>query len=89
MLNVTTEISNGTKRDQAGTLIAKIVDADGREVARAEQRITLKPSVTAPFPIQVTVQKPHLWNGRKDPYLYRAIVELRSGDTVRDSVELK
>jgi len=87
VLNVTTEISNGTKRDQAGTLIAKIVDADGREVARAEQRITLKPSVTAPFPIQVTVQKPHLWNGRKDPYLYRAIVELRSGDTVRDSVE--
>jgi beta-galactosidase len=87
LLNVTTEISNGTTKDQPETLVAKIIDADGHEVARAEQKITLKPSVTAPFPIQIKVEKPHLWNGRKDPYLYRAIVELHSGDTVRDSVE--
>jgi beta-galactosidase len=87
VLNVTAEISNGTTKDQPGTLIAKVLDAGGREVVRAEQKITLKPSVTAPYPIQVTVPKPHLWNGRKDPYLYRAIVELHSADTVRDSVE--
>ena len=31
--------------------------------------------------------QPHLWNGRKDPYLYKAVVELRSADEVVDSVE--
>ena len=35
----------------------------------------------------VTVPNPHLWNGRQDPYLYQAVVELRSADGVVDSVE--
>src|SRR5208283_2590774 len=34
-----------------------------------------------------TVPQPHLWNGRLDPYLYKAVIELRSGDSVVDSVE--
>jgi beta-galactosidase len=44
-------------------------------------------NVTAPFSLRVIVPQPHLWNGRQDPYLYRAIVELRSTDTLVDSVE--
>jgi beta-galactosidase len=32
------------------------------------------------------VWHPHLWNGRKDPYLYQAVVELRSTNGVVDSV---
>jgi beta-galactosidase len=87
VLNVTPQISNGTTKDQPVTLVAKVMDADGHEVARSEEKITLKPSVTAPYPIQVTVLKPHLWNGRRDPYLYQAVVELRSAEAVRDSVE--
>jgi len=87
LLNVTAQISNGATNDQAVTFVAKVLDSDGHEVARAEQKIVLKPRVTAPYPIQVKVKKPHLWNGRKDPYLYRAVVELRSADGVRDAVE--
>src|SRR5262249_7620193 len=87
VLSVTAEISNATRSKQALTLVAKVLDADSREVARAEQQISLPPVVTVPCPIQVSVEKPHLWNGRKDPFLYRAIVELRSSDSVRDSVE--
>jgi beta-galactosidase len=30
---------------------------------------------------------PHLWNGRPDPYLYRAIVELRTPAGVEDAIE--
>ena len=43
--------------------------------------------MTAPYYLRVTVPQPHLWNGRKDPYLYRAVVELRSADEMVDSVE--
>ena len=43
--------------------------------------------MTAPYFLRVTVPKPHLWNGRKDPYLYKTVVELRSADEVVDSVE--
>jgi beta-galactosidase len=43
--------------------------------------------VTAPYWLRVIVPHPHLWNGRPDPYLYKAVVELRSADGVVDSVE--
>ena len=33
--------------------------------------------MTAPYFLRVTVPQPHLWNGRNDPYLYKAVVELR------------
>ena len=87
VMDVTTEISNGTAKKESMTLVAKVLDADGHEVAHTEQKITLEPSVIAPFPIQVVVKDPHLWNGRADPYLYHAVVELRSDDGASDSVE--
>lgn len=86
-LDVTTQISNGTKRKQPLTLVARVVDADGKVVAATTNAITLMPSVTEPFRLQVVVPKPRLWHGRKDPYLYRAIVELRDANGVRDAVE--
>ncbi len=86
-LDVKMEISNDTSSKQSLILVAKIVDTDGKEVAHKEQNIVLQPSVSAPFSTEVALDNPHLWNGRKDPYLYQAVVELRSGDNVRDSVE--
>jgi beta-galactosidase len=87
IIDVSAQISNGTKRNQPQTLVATVLDADGKPVASREERITLAPSVTAPYFLRVTLPKPHLWNGRKDPYLYRAVVELRTTNGVVDSVE--
>jgi beta-galactosidase len=86
-LDVTVQISNGTKRKEPLTLAARVVDAGGRQVAEITQTITVMPSVTEPYRARLVVPKPHLWNGRIDPYLYKAIVELRSADSVRDAVE--
>jgi beta-galactosidase len=87
VLDVTAQISNSTKSKQSQTLIATVLDASGNSVASSEEKITLAPGVTAPYWLRVTVPQPHLWNGRKDPYLYKAVVELRSADGVVDSVE--
>ncbi len=35
------------------------------------------------------IKNVHLWNGRKDPYLYTATVELLEGDTVLDNVSAR
>jgi beta-galactosidase len=86
VLDVTVQISNGTKENQPQMLVATVLDVDGNPVARSEQKIILAPSVTAPYWLRVTVPQPHLWNGRKDPYLYKAVVELRSANEVVDSV---
>ena len=87
VLDVTAQISNGSKQKQPLTLVASVFDADGRLVVSNKESITLAPSVTAPYFLRVIVPQPHLWNGRKDPYLYKAVVELRSVDGVVDSVE--
>ena len=86
VLDVTPQVSNGTLQKQALTLIANVFDAGGKLVAKSEQSVQLAPDVTAPYPLQVVVHNPHLWNGRLDPYLYQAVVELRSANGVVDSV---
>ena len=89
VLDVTAQISNGTQKKSSLKLAASVIDADGKVIATSEQAITLAPRDTAPYFLRVTVPQPHLWNGRKDPYLYKAVVELRSADEVEavDSVE--
>ena len=87
VLDVTAQISNGTGQKQSLTLVATVLDADGNPVATSSQPITLATNVTAPYWLRVTVPHPHLWNGRPDPYLYKAVIELRSGDNMVDSVE--
>jgi beta-galactosidase len=86
VLDVTAQISCGDKKSQPRTLVASVFDADGNRIAVAEQKITLAHGDTAPYTLRVTVPQPHLWNGRKDPYLYKAVLELRSADEVVDSV---
>ncbi len=86
VLDVTAQISSADRRSQSRTLTATVFDAEGKRIAVAEQKITLAPGDTAPYFLRVTVPQPHLWNGRKDAYLYQAVVELRAADEVVDSV---
>jgi beta-galactosidase len=87
VLDIHVQISNGTTRKRPMTLIARVRDANGKEVAVQQQPVVVEPRVTAPFALQLVLDHPHLWNGRKDPYLHRATVELRSGEVSGDSVE--
>jgi beta-galactosidase len=88
VLSVTAQISNGTRSKEPLKLVASVIDDDGKPVASSEESITLAPLDTAPYLLRVVLPQPHLWNGRKDPYLYRAIVELRNtNNLVTDSVE--
>lgn len=86
MINVTAEISNGTAEKQPLTLVATVLDANGRKVVETKHPVVLAPNATAPYWLRLEVWHPHLWNGRNDPYLYQALIELRSTNGVVDSV---
>jgi beta-galactosidase len=86
-VDVTAQISNPTGQKSPVTLLARILDAQGRETASSRQELLLPPDQTLPFSARLVVPKPHLWNGRKDPYLYRAVVELVSTNGPGDRVE--
>jgi len=64
-----------------------IVDASGKTVAEARTSTTLAANATGEVALPITLASPHLWNGRADPYLYTARVELSRGGKVRDVVE--
>jgi beta-galactosidase len=85
-INVTAQISNGTHDNRSLTLVATVLDANGKKIVESKQPVVLAPDVTAPYWLRLEVPRPHLWNGRLDPYLYQAVVELRSTNGVVDSV---
>jgi beta-galactosidase len=78
VLEVTAQVANGSSHSRAFSLVTKVLAADGGVVAQTNEIIHLAPECTAPYWSRVEVAHPHLWNGRKDPYLYRAVVELRA-----------
>ena len=87
VLTVNAEIANGTRRRPDLTLVASVLDASGKCVARSEEKIAPTPDAIVPKSLRVVVPRPQLWNGVRDPYLYRAVVELRTTNGLVDSVE--
>jgi beta-galactosidase len=80
-------VSNGATTARDATLVTTVLDAAGQAVATASEAVSIPSGITAQEIQQVTLPHPHLWNGRADPYLYKAVVELRRGDDVIDRVE--
>ena len=86
VLDVTAQISNGTRNSRPLMLVATVFDANGKKVIETRQPVVLTPNATAPYWLHLELTRPHLWNGRLDPYLYQAVVELRATNGVVDSV---
>ena len=87
VIDVTVQISNGRKENVWRTVVASIYTADGKKVASQQTSVMLISGNVEPLSLSVTVPQPHLWNGRSDPYLYKAVVELRTKEQLVDVVE--
>ena len=88
VLDVTAEIASKSKRTQTMTVVAELFDATGKKVAETNQSLlVITNTASEPCWLRVVVPHPHLWNGRADPYLYKAVVELRTTNQLWDTVE--
>ncbi|HTB81187.1 MAG TPA: glycoside hydrolase family 2 TIM barrel-domain containing protein [Opitutaceae bacterium] len=87
--NVTIEalVSNSNAAADSVQVATSIMDATGQVVARTSEEISVPAGITQREMHAFTLLHPHLWNGRADPYLYTAVVELRRGDAVIDRIE--
>jgi beta-galactosidase len=83
---VRARLRNDARSTAQVVMDVRIRDAEGRVVATQSQKVRPAPTATTEFPAQVALPRPHLWNGRADPYLYTFSVELRDGATVLDAV---
>lgn len=64
------------------TVAFSLLDARGKEVLRKEA-----PAISAETVMNLTLNKPHLWDGINDPYLYTGIVVLKKNGNEIDRRE--
>lgn len=86
------DLSARVRVKNAGSLAAitdvslALVDARGIFVQRLSTRASILAGTTSEVTLTGMVATPHLWNGRSDPYLYTAYVEIGRGGKVTDVV---
>ncbi|MDQ6648300.1 MAG: beta-galactosidase, partial [Pseudomonadota bacterium] len=85
-VHVRTRLRNDARSMQSVVLGVEIRDAKDAVVSRSERSVSLKPRVTDDIATRLVLHHPHLWNGRKDPYLYRVIATVHDGTQVLDRV---
>jgi beta-galactosidase len=84
-VSVLTRLSNaGTKRRNL-VAVTTLADASGQAVASVSSPVVLAAGKSE-IKQALKVEKPHLWNGLDDPYLYSVTVELRDGNRTIDKV---
>ncbi len=86
-LQVTTVISNATATAQSASVFAVITDAATNIVAIITNIVTVPADSLSNVVGSTVISNPHLWNGRIDPYLYQAYVEVVTSSGVVDLVQ--
>ncbi|MGH8048790.1 MAG: glycoside hydrolase family 2 protein [Chthoniobacterales bacterium] len=83
---VETYISNGAATAGVFKIEADLLDAQGKLVKTVSVEKKIEAGTTEALQQPLVIEKPHLWNGRKDPYLYSVRVKLLGGGKVLDEV---
>jgi beta-galactosidase len=81
-----TLVSNGATAAADVQVRIEIRDAGGKIVGSETQPANIPAGQTAAVLGDITLATPHLWNGRKDPYLYTAAVSIQRGTDTLDTV---
>ncbi|MGN0230481.1 MAG: glycoside hydrolase family 2 protein [Muribaculaceae bacterium] len=85
-VEVKVKLDNGSLEPKDVTLETAVYTREGKQVAMDEQNIHLTPQGTQSYVSQFKIRKPHLWQGRPDPYLYKVVTCLKSGNEVIDEI---
>lgn len=76
VVEVRTRIANDRGEPTSVRLSTRLVDAQGRTAASASRPVELAPGAVLEVPQSLEVARPHLWQGKADPYLYHLVTEV-------------
>lgn len=85
-VNIRVKLDNGTLAPSDIILENIVYTREGKQVSSCRQDITLTPQGTQTFESDVVINRPHLWQGIDDPYLYRVVTRLLQNGKVIDEV---
>lgn len=75
------------KKGCSSVIRVKIEDQERKTLLSEEQKITFDEKGEAVGELTLDVKQPHLWNGRKDPFLYHTVTELIHEGQIKDRVD--
>jgi beta-galactosidase len=86
-LDVTIKLSNHERRAAGLRIRTLVTDAKGSTVKEVESPSKLDAGGKGQVVQTLTLERPHLWDGLRDPYLYKVYVEVYENNALRDRVE--
>ena len=88
-IHVTPIVEGENAKVTVEAFVANQSDAQIRYTICDKEGNTVATAVTADTKAEFVIENVHLWNARKDPYLYTAQVELVNGEEVLDNVSAR
>jgi beta-galactosidase len=83
-LKIETEVSNSSLKPQLCEVTHRLLDADGKEIARsAGTTLGLKSKETVATKQSISITKPHLWS-TTDPYIYKVETTISQNGKIVD-----
>jgi beta-galactosidase len=86
-LHSVAKLRNSGATDKVASVLWVIVDAAGQTIDSTWTKQNVPAGGSAEAAHDVSIASPHLWNGRKDPYLYSVRVSVIDDGEVTDSIE--
>ncbi|WP_121356576.1 DUF4982 domain-containing protein [Flavisolibacter nicotianae] len=85
-INIKTTVRNDGEADAAATVVTRIIDPKGTEVARAETKRSVGKKQFTEVVQDVSVNRPQRWS-IDTPNLYKAVIEVQTGTGITDRTE--
>ena len=85
-VTVKVKLDNGSLAPADLVLENTLYTREGKKVASNRQKLELTPQGTQTYVSNFKVSKPHLWQSRKDPYLYKVVSTLMADGKEIDKV---
>lgn len=88
IIDVTAKVSNGLDKSVSAHLLTFYGDANGvfSVIRKRVNAVEIGAGKTVSLTDKIQIANPHLWNGRKDPYMYQVKVELACDYNVVEEV---
>ena len=85
-IHIKVKLENKELSSRRVVLTQAIYDQAGKLCQQTSQQLTLLPQGRQSAESSLRLRNPHLWQGRKDPYLYKVVTTLTDGKRMLDRV---
>ncbi|HUI30559.1 MAG TPA: glycoside hydrolase family 2 TIM barrel-domain containing protein [Candidatus Acidoferrales bacterium] len=86
-ISVMAKLANESKKAETVSVRTSVYDAEGNLVSDSTGRTEIPGNSNKDFTNEFKIDKPHLWNGRIDPYLYKVVVSVYRDNELVDRVD--